>query len=226
MKVQDWGLIEYTQAFDRQLKLVEERADGQIDDQIIVCRHTPVVTLGRATKISDLGTWQGATVETNRGGRTTYHGPGQVVIYPIISLAESRDLHAYLRALENGIIESLFEFGLKAEAKDGKGEGGESFTGVWVGDRKIASIGIAVKKWVTHHGLALNVEEDPLAFTGISPCGFQTNIMTSLQAELGASINYEKVKRSLVACVEKQLMGITSGLVTKKYQRPELSRTH
>lgn len=197
MEFVDWGLIPYQTALQNQLEAIEEIASGQRSEKIVFCTHPPVVTLGRSSSSkSDLVSWQGEVVEVSRGGRATYHGPNQQLIYPLLdlrrdhrSLMQARDVHAYLRSLEQVLIRSLAHFGLKAEARtisiSEPGEKPLSLTGVWIGEKKIASIGVAVRKWVTYHGAALNVEQDPSAFSGIRPCGFQKEVMTSMQAELG-----------------------------------------
>lgn len=187
MRIEDWGLIEYESSVTKQLQLVDEVFAGA-EDRLVFCVHPPVVTLGRGTVLSeDVTGWSGSTIETSRGGRATYHGPNQQVIYPIINLKRMgrQDVHAYLRALENATVVSLREAGLvNAEVRTAK-VGDISLTGVWVGERKVASIGIAVRKWVTYHGVAINVRHDPSAFQGIRPCGFASDVMTSLEAELG-----------------------------------------
>lgn len=193
MKVSNWGRVEYETAANRQLKLVDQVAVGSSEETLVLCSHPPVVTLGRGHVASDLVGWNGSTLETSRGGRATYHGPNQQVIYPILNLSNAhhrfatRDLHAYLRALERATVSVLDQFALKAEARATK-VGELPLTGVWVGDRKIASIGIAVRKWVTYHGVAVNVLDDPSAFQGIRPCGFSRDIMTSVEAELGQAV--------------------------------------
>jgi lipoyl(octanoyl) transferase len=225
MKTIYWGLIEYSQATSRQIELVadlSERVDGGlapneiIDDTIVFCSHKPVVTIGRGTKPGEVFGWNGSTVETSRGGRATYHGPSQIVAYPIVNLNKSRDLHGYLRALENAIVYTLKEFAINAEARTVKIEGEPSLTGVWVRgngsdtsgngsnvpDRKIASIGIAVKKWITYHGLALNVSHDPTAFVGINPCGFSADVMTSMEQVLGHAVDRAAVQATLAKNLE------------------------
>jgi lipoate-protein ligase B len=155
--------------------LVEKFKLNSSSEKIVVCSHPPVVTLGRGTKKEDVFGWKGDIFEVQRGGRATYHGPGQLVAYPILDLnLRGRDLHRYFRLLEGSIVGALKEFGLESEGR-------ESATGVWIGDRKIASLGIAVKKWVSYHGLAINLEKDPMAFQGINPCGFSTSTMVSLR---------------------------------------------
>jgi lipoyl(octanoyl) transferase len=196
MKILDWGEVPYLQALEAQLEAVEKVARAEETERVVLCSHAPVVTLGRSrSSKQDLIGWSGEVVEVSRGGRATYHGPSQQLIYPILNLAQdharlkARDIHAYLRCMEEILIRTLHDFGLKSEARTisvpQPGEKPLSLTGVWIGDKKIASIGVAVKKWVTYHGAALNVEEDPRAFSGINPCGFQREVMTSMQKELG-----------------------------------------
>lgn len=204
IQIEDWGLIDYKLAQEKQWDLVEAVSQG-VPERIVFCSHPPVVTLGRSSQAaSDLQGWQGQVCETNRGGRATYHGPNQLVVYPIVNLSrpgdmQSRDIGAFLRSLENLIIESLKEFDLQAQSKatDDLVKDDRSFTGVWVENRKIASIGIAVKKWITHHGVAINLRPDPLAFQGISPCGFSRKVMTDLETEIGRSVDRAQVVNAI-----------------------------
>lgn len=194
MKLEDWGLIEYESSVARQLALVEEVAAGA-EGRLVLCTHSPIVTLGRGAVAEDMIGWQGAVYESSRGGRATYHGPNQLVLYPVVDLRErSRDIHAYLRRLESATVAALHELGLpSAEARTTQ-MGELSLTGVWIGARKIASIGIAVRKWVTYHGVAVNLFEDPSAFAGIRPCGFSAEIMTSAERELGCHPDLDACK--------------------------------
>jgi lipoate-protein ligase B len=205
MKFEDWGLVDYSASFQKQLDLVAEIAAGTEEERVVFCTHPPVVTLGRGASPTDLSGWQGEVVEINRGGKATYHGPSQIVIYPLLDLKKERallpvrDVGAYLRGLENWMIEALAVFDLQAEARQApKGEE-NSYTGVWVGEHKVASIGIAVKKWITHHGAALNLSEDPTAFQGISPCGFKRSVMSSVETERGLPVSYEEMKQALIS---------------------------
>lgn len=193
MKLENWGLIPYEEATRRQLEAVEAVADGA-EERLILCTHPPVVTKGRGTPEDDIQGWSGELVETSRGGRATYHGPSQLIVYPIVDLRVKRaavpekDIHAYLRAVEAATVFALRQLGLtEAEARTTK-MGEQSLTGVWVQDRKIASIGVAVKKWITYHGMAVNVSKDDKAFAGIRPCGFDANIMTSVEAETNLAL--------------------------------------
>lgn len=194
MRIEDWGLIEYQPSVERQLQTVDEVAEGG-EERIVICTHPPVVTLGRATPKEDLIGWTGSTVESSRGGRATYHGPNQIVIYPILDLRRARpglagrDIHAYLRTLEQATVGGLREIGLDGCEARTTEQGGISLTGVWIRDKKIASIGIAVRKWVTYHGVAINIVNDPNAFQGIRPCGFSADVMTNAESELGAPLS-------------------------------------
>jgi lipoyl(octanoyl) transferase len=186
--VHDLGLIEYAKA----LKIQEATRDAIIadegDDTLLVCEHPKVITVGRAIgSAAEVFSKDIPVFEVTRGGRATIHLPGQVVVYPILDLKKrERDLHGYMRKLEEAIIVTLGDFRINATRVEGK-------TGVWVGDgsRKIASLGIAVKKWVSYHGIALNVTCDLSVFKAISPCGFESNVMTSADRELGEE--YRKV---------------------------------
>lgn len=199
MKVEDWGLIDYESAVAKQLLFVEEVSAGA-EECVVLCTHPPVVTLGRGSQAADLTDWAGLVVESSRGGRATYHGPSQVVLYPILDLKrerpafKARDIHSYLRALEELTVSTLRECGLRQPEARTSVVGGVSLTGVWVGDKKIASIGIAVRKWTSYHGVAVNVLADPKAFRGINPCGFSPGIMTSMEAELGRVMKLGEVK--------------------------------
>jgi lipoyl(octanoyl) transferase len=184
----DWGRTGYEDAFKRQETLLAQRQAGEIGDTLVFTEHDPVYTLGVRKDAAQHLIWQpdelvtrGITlVQSNRGGDITYHGPGQIVGYPIVSLAAHKDLHAYLRFVEQVLINTVGTFGLAAGRREGK-------TGIWLGTRKIAAIGIAVKKWTTYHGFALNVNTDLTAFGGIVPCGITDGTVTSLQAELGGT---------------------------------------
>lgn len=194
---QNLGLVDYLEAFEIQNKLLEKRAQNKIADTILFCSHPSVVTLGRASQSEDLTFWKGQTIKTNRGGRATYHGPGQLICYPIVSLKNNsnlkikeQDIRVYLESLENIIISFLKIYGVQATAESGKPlEKGQLNRGVWVQGKKIASMGIAVKKWVTQHGFALNLKKDSQAFTGIHACGFSTETYTSLEGFLGETVD-------------------------------------
>ena len=188
LDVLDLGTIAYGDALTLQRRLADDRLSGKLaNDLLLLCEHPPVITLGRGTKTSSLPLdpeslrRRGIEVfEVERGGDVTYHGPGQLVGYPIFHLAQHKqDLHWYLRQLEEVLIVALREFGIEAERNVG-------YTGVWTGGRKIASIGVHAKLWVTWHGFALNVTTELSAFDLIIPCGIPGVVMTSLARELDA----------------------------------------
>ena len=171
------GLVPYREALERQRLLAEERIAGTLPHDLLwLLEHPPVVTLGRTSHAENVVRAEGLdVVEVERGGDVTYHGPGQLVGYPIIDLRQHRqDLHWYLRTLEQALIDALARLGIPAARNPG-------YTGVWTreGGRKIASIGIHVKQWVTWHGFALNVTTDLGAFDRIIPCGIPGVVMTS-----------------------------------------------
>lgn len=192
-QVIDLGRREFAEIWQMQLDLVAARQRGEIPDTLLLVEHPDVVTLGRSSKRENLLPAAAAlpTFSVERGGDVTYHGPGQLVGYPILALTEGeRDLHRYLRNLEQAIIDTCEAFGVPAGRR-------EKATGVWTGDgaaRKLTSIGIAVKRWVTMHGFALNVATDLTRFTAINPCGFEAAVMTSMSAELGRPVSVADVK--------------------------------
>jgi lipoyl(octanoyl) transferase len=196
----DWGRTAYTDAWRRQEALVAQRLAGEVGDTLVFTEHDPVYTLGVRPGAESHLVWTKADiakrgialVETNRGGDITYHGPGQIVGYPIVDLKPHQDLHAYLRFLEQVLINSLGSIGLAAARRPGK-------TGIWLGSRKIAAIGVAVKRWVTFHGFALNVDNDLGPFAGIVPCGITDGAVTSLAQELGRAFDPAEVKQVLAA---------------------------
>lgn len=189
----DLGRLEYTAARDAQLSRVEARKRDQCEDALIMVEHPHVITLGRSKQAlaNVLAPGGVQVVEVERGGDVTYHGPGQIVAYPIVLLREGeRDLHRFLRNMEEGIMRTLARYGLQAGREQGK-------TGVWIQGRKIASIGIACRRWVIFHGLALNVSTDLAYFHRINPCGFSADIMTSMEVELDGAVDMAEVKAFL-----------------------------
>lgn len=175
------GVVPYREALEWQRTLARERIAGRLGhDLLLLLEHPPVVTLGRTADPAHLLGPRGVEiVEVERGGDVTFHGLGQLVGYPIFDLTgHKRDLHWYLRTLEQALITALAELGILAERNPG-------YTGVWTGDRKIASIGVHVKQWVTWHGFALNVTTDLAQFERIVPCGIPGVEMTSVERERG-----------------------------------------
>lgn len=200
MTTQDWGRTHYVEAKRRQEEQVAKRIAQETGDLLIFTEHEPVFTVGLRGGAETNLVWNEeklaregvAVAKTNRGGDITYHGPGQIVGYPIVSLAQRKDLHAYLRFLEQVLINSVGSLGLAASRRD-------RLTGIWLGQRKVAAIGVAVKRWVTYHGFALNVNANLAHFAGIIPCGISADhgTVTSLQAELGRELDLAEVKSVL-----------------------------
>jgi len=201
--VRDLGRIGYGEAFALQQELVEERKRGSIPDQLIFVEHPHVITLGRNGRLENLlaseDVLRRAGIEfhpSDRGGDITYHGPGQIVGYPIFDLREwKRDVVAYVRAMEQAIIDALAEFGIEAGRQTG-------CTGVWVDGKKVAAIGVHVSRWVTSHGFALNQTTDLSYFQYIVPCGL-TKPVTSM-GELGSGASREEVIGALARNFAKQ----------------------
>ena len=191
------GRVPYAEALALQRRLASDRIAGRLaQDRLLLLEHPPVVTLGRASQAAHLLRPDGVDVfDVERGGDVTYHGPGQLVGYPILALTGYRqDLHWYLRTLEQTLIDALAAVDIVAERRPG-------FTGVWTGGRKIASIGVHVKQWVTWHGFALNVTTDLQAFDRIVPCGIAGVEMTSVEREGGRGTGEESVWDQTVAAV-------------------------
>lgn len=204
---QDWGLINYEEALAKQNALVEKVQTEDLPGFLIFCTHPPVVTLGRATKPGDVFAWQGPVMEISRGGRATYHGPSQLIVYPILNLAHirkgrrDREIVGYLRVFEESIVDVLGAYKIEAQGrslqKNPQTNSEADETGVWVGNRKLASIGIGVRKWVTFHGAAINLHYDPQAFRGMNPCGFTTETMVSLEQLLETPVDAQAFKELL-----------------------------
>jgi lipoate-protein ligase B len=190
----DLGRTGYREAHELQLAMLSERQRGERRDALLVVEHPHVITVGRSRGAlgNILMPGEVEVVEVERGGDVTYHGPGQIVAYPIVQLDDGeRDLHRFLRNLEEGMILTLARYGIEAGRAPGK-------TGVWLaGAHKIASIGIACRKWVTFHGLALNVTTDLSYFARINPCGFDATVMTSMARELGRDLPLGEVVAAL-----------------------------
>jgi lipoyl(octanoyl) transferase len=192
------GRLSYENAFALQEEIVARKgADLTLPDELLLLEHEPVYTIGRTPDQSSLRTpadsqTPGAhlphpVVQINRGGQATYHGPGQLVGYPLLDLrSRGQDLHRYLRWLEEVLIELLAEYGVTGERREG-------MTGVWVNGRKIASIGVGVRKWISMHGFALNVSGDLAPFAAITPCGLSGVEMTSLSRECGREVDVREV---------------------------------
>ncbi|MDP2728721.1 MAG: lipoyl(octanoyl) transferase LipB [Dehalococcoidia bacterium] len=199
--VQHLGLVEYGEALALQERLVSERQAGESGDTLVLLQHPPVITLGRRGDLANILVSQDtlkeegiALYEANRGGDVTYHGPGQLVGYPILRLADhGNDVYRYLRMLEEAITLCLRGYGIQAEQQPG-------YTGVWIGRDKIAAIGVAVKGGVTMHGFALNVAPNLAHFRLIYPCGYTDRGVTSIATRLRQPPDIEAVQRAFPKC--------------------------
>jgi lipoyl(octanoyl) transferase len=200
MKVVWLGRIEFSKGLEIQAEALEQ-CDRTGEETLFLLEHEPVYTIGRRLDKSSLGNASylpHPVFEINRGGQATYHGPGQLVGYPILDLKKrGKDLHVYLRSLETAVIRLVGSFGVEAEFCDGK-------TGVWVQNRKIASIGIGVRRWITMHGFALNVSSDLTGFLSITPCGLAGVRMTSLSLELDREVSLEEVRDRAATILEAE----------------------
>lgn len=192
LRVLDLGLIEYEKAHNLQLSLIEERINGKIPDTLLILEHPHVITLGRRMKEFKLEVEGIPVYHVERGGEATYHGPGQLVGYFIVDLnLSNKSIRDFVWSIEEALIRTLKEFNIEASRLEG-------YPGVWVGNMKIASIGLALKWWITYHGFALNVNTNLEYFKLINPCGLDPDVMTSMEKILGRKINMESVKRILV----------------------------
>jgi lipoyl(octanoyl) transferase len=202
------GLVPYGEAWDLQRSVAEAVAEGAIPDTVLLLEHPPVITLGRRTELDrEVHVPEGADVEvheTDRGGKSTFHGPGQLVCYPILDLKRhGKDVKKYVRDLEESLVRTLAAFGLAADRIDG-------LTGIWMpprdgmGPRKIASIGVRVSRWVTTHGYALNVDLDPAQFTQwITACGLEDAAFTTMARELDRALTVDEVRPAAAAAIGK-----------------------
>jgi lipoate-protein ligase B len=186
----DLGVVEYGVALDFQRSLAEKRARDEAGDTLILLEHPHVITLGRKTSPENFRPQGVPVFAVERGGDATYHGPGQLVGYPIIKLND-HDVRRHVKTIENALISAVGRFGVEAGLVEGH-------PGVWVRGKKLASIGVAVKDWVTLHGFALNVNTDLSYFGLIRPCGLDPDTMTSMERLLGRAQSMEAVKRAVV----------------------------
>jgi lipoate-protein ligase B len=190
----DLGRLDYLAALEFQEQLLELKQRDPLPDVLLFVEHPHVYTLGRGGDAANvLAPQEVPVIRTSRGGDVTYHGPGQVVVYPIVDLRSKlrRDVHRYLRNLEMSVIQTLADFGLAAVRRP-------PYTGIWIDNRKIAAIGVAVRRSITFHGLALNVNTDLSYFNRIVPCGLAWADVTSMAQELGDDQSLEQVKVSFL----------------------------
>jgi len=192
----DLQIRDYKETLELQHRLVELRAKGVVPDVLLLVEHPHVITMGKSAKPENILSKVFPVYEIERGGDVTYHGYGQIVGYPILDLnSRDKDIKNYLRKLERLLIETLAQFGIAAQRIEGR-------VGVWVGQKKIASIGVAVRGWITFHGFALNVSTDLSCFETINPCGYDSSVMTSMTEQLGRELSTSEVKRPLTRIFE------------------------
>lgn len=202
--VVDWGHLAYREAHERQLAALTQRIAGQIGDTVFLVEHPHVYTYGRGSNLSELmpvipveARTPVELVPVERGGGVTYHGPGQLVAYPILDVrAKTGDMHKFLRWLEDVIIRTIATWGLEVSHHP-------THTGVWVEERKVASLGVAVRQWISYHGIALNVSTDLRYFGAIHPCGLSPEVMASMELLTGQSIPLAQVKSRFVEEIQK-----------------------
>jgi lipoyl(octanoyl) transferase len=200
--------IPYEEGLDLQESLLREKIEGNEEDHLLLLEHNPVYTMGRSRDVSSLGLESmlpHPVHYTNRGGQATYHGPGQLVGYPILDLSRrGKDLHRYLRFLEEVVILVLAEHGVDGTRR-------EEFTGVWVEDRKICSIGVGVRHWISMHGFSLNIARDIPGFDAITPCGIIGVSMTSLSREMNRDVETKLVAETTADIFVRQLESLKNG---------------
>ena len=219
----DWGLIDYQEAWDQQEAILKQKVDTKLaerelpieaksllSNELIFCQHPHVYTLGKSGSLdnlllneADLHKAEATFYKINRGGDITYHGPGQLVAYPILDLEQFfTDIHKYLRFLEEAVINTIAHFGIKG----GRYEG---YTGVWIdadkdSARKICAMGVRCSRWITMHGLALNVNTNLAYFKNIVPCGIDDKDVTSIAKEVGLDVDFNEVSNILKSEIAKQ----------------------
>jgi lipoyl(octanoyl) transferase len=218
------GETPYVEAWELQRSLAGAVSQGAIPDTVVLVEHPPVITLGRRTEAGELHVPEGAAVdvvETDRGGKSTYHGPGQLIAYPILDLnRHGRDVKKYCRDLEEAIIQTIAPVGIEAVRIEG-------LTGVWLErpPRKICSIGVHISRWITTHGYALNVDLDPAPFTNwITACGLEDAAFTTVARELGHPVTVDEVRplaaRALAEVFELELEELPADGVSGLWPQP------
>ncbi|MCH7926444.1 MAG: lipoyl(octanoyl) transferase LipB [Candidatus Dadabacteria bacterium] len=214
-KILNLGLTDYKKALNIQLDLLDKRKNNLIPDTLILLQHPPTITIGRGGDLKNLLVSQSYLKDKgiyfeqiSRGGDITFHGPGQIVAYPIMDLNNlGRDIHKYLRSLEHLIIDMLKNYGIKAS-------GFKGITGVWSNDKKIASIGIGVKRWITYHGFAININNDLNYYDMIIPCGLSKVRMTNVTTESATGkVTIENANDYIIASFSKTFNQKYSGIL-------------
>ena len=198
----DLGLIPYKKSLDFQIEMVEKVYHKKSNETLILCSHPPVLTIGRSATVKDIQQWDGEIIKVQRGGGVTFHGPGQIIIYPILDLRKRNyDTHKILRHLERTVVNTLEDYNVSSYCKSGA-------TGVWVGKqvhKKIASIGIGVKKWISYHGLAFNFKNEFLDYGSFNPCGFSQETMTGL-TDFMQDVDFKEVQQKLTSHLQHLLV--------------------
>ena len=203
MRVEEWGLVDYSVAWEKQISYRDQLLAQGRPETLIVCSHPPVVTLGKSALKTDLWGWDGASFKIERGGKATFHGPGQILIYPILDLSLRHfDVHKLLRQLEQAVVNVLGLYGIIAQ---GNPDGSKNTTGVWVQKYKIASIGLAIKKWASYHGMAVNFQRGPNDFQGIDPCGHASHTMVYINEVLSPVPDRQEFLQHLISQLQLQL---------------------
>ncbi len=207
LRVVDWGTRDYASSLAAMGSLVRARRDGTVPDTLVLVEHPPVVTVGVEGDDGAAAASGLPVVTVDRGGKATYHAPGQLVAYPIVDLtARGRDVRAFVHDLEAAVVRTIAAWGVRGAHVPGR-------RGVWVdGTRKIASVGIAVEGWVTSHGTALNVDLDLAPFDRFHPCGFEGPVMTSLARESGRPVSVAATKPVFVRACQEQFGGVGPSL--------------
>ena len=216
MEFKDLGTISFSEAYELQAQQLEEIHCGNSPETVFLLEHPPVFTTGRRGLDENLiatRNHRGEVLEVvriNRGGDVTYHGPGQLVVYPLLDLRKrGRDLNRYLRSLEESVIQTSEHFGIHSYRRD-------SLTGVWTDHGKLASIGVGVRRWITMHGLALNVSTDLRCFELINPCGIPGCPVTSLERLLGERVDMAEVKRVIQNSIIRTLAPVVAPVKVKE----------
>lgn len=196
-QIQKLGLIDYQEALELQLELVDKKQQGLKDNFFLLCEHPPVFTRGKGSKENNILNKNNPVIMTNRGGDLTYHEPGQLIGYIIFDLkAEKYNVKTYLDKIEQLIINTLAKMDIQAQKH-------HELVGVWVGDKKIASIGIGIKKGITMHGFALNINNDLGGFSSINPCGLHSSVMTSVKKIKGKEFPLTEIQDIMISEFDK-----------------------
>lgn len=219
LEIIDLGLIDFRRAWYFQREVFKGVKAGIIPSTLVFCQHNPVITLGSQGKREHIKTGlaelelRGIEIyEIERGGDVTYHGPGQIVVYPIFNLRHlKKDVHWFIRKLEDTLVDFLADFGIKGARRFG-------LTGIWVDDHKIASIGVAIKNWITFHGISINVKKSALNnFKLIKPCGLEVEV-TSLENVLGKVISMNQAKKTLLEQFRRNFLPRSSVVCNEKFE--------